>query len=75
MREEGNSLGELGTAIVAETFIGLLRADPASILNEASGWTPADGADVGTIAELLSFAGVLDRACAPAGRSASPTPA
>ena len=75
VREEGNSLGELGTAIVAETFIGLLRADPASILNEASGWTPADGADVGTIAELLSFAGVLDRACAPARRSASPIPA
>mgnify|MGYP000474278492 CR=1 FL=1 len=60
VREEGNSLGELGTAIVAETFIGLLKADGRSILNEAAGWKPADGADVGTIAELLSFAGVLD---------------
>ena len=60
VREQGNSLGELGTAIVVETFIGLLKADNNSILSEAAGWTPADGVDVSTIAELLSFAGVLD---------------
>lgn len=60
VREAGNSLGDLGTAIVAETFVGLLQADPKSIMNEAANWQPSDGADVSSIAELLSFAGVLD---------------
>lgn len=59
VREQGNSLGEVGTAIIAETFVGLLKADPRSILNEASDWTPADGVGVSTIAELLQFAGVM----------------
>ena len=59
VREDGESLGEVGTAIVAETFVGLLKADPRSILNEAAGWTPDEGVGVSTIAELLSFAGVL----------------
>lgn len=75
VREAGNTLGDLGTAIVAETFIGLLKADSKSILNDALGWRPADGADVGTIAELLSFAGVLDRSAMLARRSPQATPA
>jgi len=75
VREQGNSLGELGTAIVAETFVGLLKADRKSILNEAAGWTPGDGVDVGTIAELLSFAGVLDTGSTRTRGAARRTPA
>jgi len=75
VREAGNTLGELGTAIIAETFIGLLKADPKSILNEAADWTPADGAGVTNIAELLSFAGVHDAGATTPGRVTDALPA
>jgi len=49
-------LGEVGGTIVAEVFIGLLKADPESILN-APGWTPQFGNNPGefSIAELFNF--------------------
>jgi hypothetical protein len=65
VRANGNSLGEVGSRIVAETLIGELLADPDSYLSSGQGWSPADGAllsngePIVTIKDLLRFAGVL----------------
>ena len=64
LNAQGNTLGAVGSRIVAETIIGQIRHDPASYLNQTS-WTPADGvrlsdgAPVRSIADFLRFAGVL----------------
>lgn len=63
VRADGNSLGELGSRIVAETIVGQVRHDDEAYL--AHGWTPeeglrtADDRPVRTITDLLRFAGVL----------------
>lgn len=52
VRANGNSLGELGSRIVVETQIGLMRNDPDSYLNDGDGeWDPSKGVklDNGTI--------------------------
>jgi len=65
VRANGNSLGEAGSRIVAETLIGQLRHDPDSYLNVPGGWNPAQGVllpsgdPIVTIKDLLGFAGVL----------------
>ncbi|MGK7888089.1 MAG: peptidoglycan-binding protein [Leptolyngbyaceae cyanobacterium] len=71
VRANGDSLGELGSRIVAETILGLLHVDPDSYLNQTLGrranqpWEPsygvtlADGQEIRTIADFLKFAGVL----------------
>ena len=65
VRANGNSLGEVGSRIVAETLIGQLRYDPDSYLNVAGGWNPAQGVllpsgdPIVTIKDLFRFAGVL----------------
>ena len=65
VRANGNSLGEAGSRIVAETIIGQLRYDPGSYLNVEGGWNPAqgvllpDGEPIVTIKDLFRFAGVL----------------
>ena len=65
VRANGNSLGEAGSRIVAETLIGQLRHDPGSYLNVPGGWNPAqgvllpDGEPIVTIKDLFRFAGVL----------------
>lgn len=65
VRANGNSLGEAGSRIVAETLIGQLRYDPESYLNVADGWNPAQGVllpngdPIVTIKDLFRFAGVL----------------
>ena len=38
--EDGNRLGEVGARITAETFVGLLAADPSSYYSTYPGWTP-----------------------------------
>ena len=64
LNAQGNTLGAVGSRIVAETIIGQIRHDPASYLNQTS-WTPADGvrlpdgSAVRSIADFLRFAGVL----------------
>jgi hypothetical protein len=64
VRANGNSLGEVGSRIVAETIIGQLLADPDSYLQRGSGWTPMfgavlpDGEPIVTIADLFRFAGL-----------------
>ena len=62
----GNKLGPIGSRIVAETIIGLIRSDSSSYLNQASGFDPAsgdaikfgNGRPITTITDLLRFAGV-----------------
>jgi len=64
VRAGGESLGEVGSTIVAATIIGQVRHDPTSYLHQSS-WCPAlgvrqpDGAPVATISDFLRFAGVL----------------
>jgi hypothetical protein len=61
----GNSLGPVGSRIVAETLIGQLRADPESFLNAPAEWSPEqgvllpDGSPIVSIGDLFRFAGVL----------------
>jgi hypothetical protein len=61
----GNSLGEVGSRIVAETLIGQLRNDPSSYLAQAAVWVPEDGVllpdgrPILTIRDFFRFAGVL----------------
>jgi hypothetical protein len=65
VRANGNSLGEVGSRIVAETLIGELLADPDSYLTRGAGWNPShgvlppDGEPIVMIKDLLRFAGVL----------------
>lgn len=71
VRENGQRLGEVGSRVVAETFIGVLLADPGSYLSQQPDWTPAkptpdaggplmlpNGGTIGTITDLFRFAGV-----------------
>ncbi|MFI8527737.1 heme peroxidase family protein [Promicromonospora sukumoe] len=62
----GNFLGEVGSRILAETFVYLLRLDPESFMRRPGGdWTPAygvrfeDGRLITTISDLLAFGGVF----------------
>jgi hypothetical protein len=65
IQADGARLGAVGSRLVAETVVGLLRADPQSYLNLAGGWTPRvgvafdDGREIRTLPCLLRFAGVL----------------
>jgi hypothetical protein len=62
IRANGNSLGELGSRIVVETQIGLLRNDPSSYLNARGGWDPSKGVrlpngdPIVTIRDFFAFA-------------------
>ena len=65
---KGDSLGDVGSRIIAETFIGLMMNDPLSYLNERENnyiWSPSkgvklpDGGEICTIGNFLKFAGVL----------------
>jgi hypothetical protein len=63
----GQRLGPVGSTIVAEVLIGLVRRSEDSILR-LPGWTPSlPGAQSGTfkLADLLRFAGVLPNATPP----------
>jgi hypothetical protein len=60
----GNKLGEVGSWLVAATFIGILLADPDSALSK--GFTPAqsplrmpDGSEIDSIAKWMQFALVM----------------
>lgn len=65
IQADGARLGAVGSRLVAETVVGLLRLDPNSYLNHAGGWTPRigatldDGREIRTLPDLLRFAGVL----------------
>ena len=61
----GNSLGPVGSRIVAETLIGQLRADAESFLNAPAPWSPEqgallpDGSPIVSINDLFPLAGVV----------------
>jgi len=62
VRANGNSLGEVGSRIVVETQIGLIRNDRNSYLNAEHGWDPSKGVKlpngdpIVTIRDLFAFA-------------------
>ncbi len=64
VRAGGNSLGPVGSTIVAATIIGQIRHDPTSYVHQSS-WSPAagvrlaDASTVRSIKDFLRFAGVL----------------
>jgi hypothetical protein len=64
VKANGNSLGPVGSRIVAETIIGQIREDPYSYLNAPGGaWSPEqgvknDGEPIVSINDLFRFAGV-----------------
>jgi hypothetical protein len=64
VRSQGNTLGAVGSEVVASTIIGQITHDPRSYLRQ-SGWTPSagvrlpNGSPVRSIADFLRFAGVL----------------
>ena len=64
VRADGNSLGELGSRIVAETQIGIMRGDKDSFMNHQGGWNPSKGVklpgnkQLTSIRDLLAFAGL-----------------
>ena len=60
--ESGLRLGPVGSHIVGEVFVGLLRADNTAYLNNNPSWTPTlHSATPGVfkITDLLNFAGVV----------------
>ena len=65
VQADGDSLGEVGSRIIAETLIGQVRNDPGSYLAQADSWLPEhgvllpDGLAIRTIKDFLRFAGVL----------------
>ena len=65
VRANGNSLGPVGSRIVAETHHRPAPAGPRSFLNHIGGWTPAAGVTlpsedlIVTFADFLRFAGVM----------------
>jgi hypothetical protein len=64
VRNQGASLGTVGSHIVASTIIGQIRHDPTSYLHQAS-WSPEagvrlpDGSTVSSIGDFFRFAGVF----------------
>jgi hypothetical protein len=61
VRADGQRLGPVGSTIVAEVLVGLVRRSPDSILDPDSTWepnlpSPQQGSN---LADLLRFAGVL----------------
>ncbi len=59
----GEHLGEVGSRIVGEVFVGLLEGDPSSFLFRLPDWTPelpAKEADNFQMADLLRFVGEIN---------------
>jgi hypothetical protein len=62
VRANGNSLGELGSRIVVETQVGIMRNDRGSYLNVKGGWDPSQGVKlpngdpIVTIRDFFAFA-------------------
>lgn len=67
LQGEGKRLGEVGSRIVGEVFVGMLEGDPNSFLSKKPDWTPTlQSAKPGTfmMADLLRFVGEIN----PVGR-------
>jgi len=67
LQQDGLRLGDVGADIVGRTFVAMLELDRNSYLAEAPRWRPTLPNRFGnvtgrfTIADLLAFAGVVDR--------------
>ncbi len=62
LMENGLRLGPVGSHIVGEVFVGLLRADKTAYLNTNPNWTPtlpSETAGTFKMTDLLRFAGVV----------------
>ena len=73
VRGGSRRLGQVGSRIVAEVFVGLLERDASSYLARKRDWRPTlPGASEGdfTMADLLTFVGELN----PIGEAAAPAP-
>lgn len=60
IQEQGNRLGQVGSRIVAEVFVGLLKADQSSFLFKDPEWKPmltANETGKFTMPDLLNFVG------------------
>jgi len=60
---DGERLGEVGSRIVGEVFVGLLEGDPTSFLSREPDWTPelpARRTDDFEMADLLRFVGEIN---------------
>ena len=53
----GSRLGPLGSAIVLETFVGLMMKDPESVLNPRAVWRSINGKPTFSMEELLAEIG------------------
>jgi len=73
VRAHGNCLGEVGSRIVAETFVGLIEKDPSSFRNKDwhHNWHPGlgirlnDGKCITTITDFIKFANLAVEPLAP----------
>ena len=59
---EGDRLGEVGSRILAEVFVGLLQGSPHSYLSEDPNWTPTLGPTPGsfTMSDLIRMGGEVN---------------
>jgi hypothetical protein len=64
VKENGNRLGELGSRIVVETQVGIMKKDQKSFFNENGGWDPSMGVrlpqdrQIRSIRDFFEFAGL-----------------
>jgi len=58
----GERLGAVGSRILAETFVGMLKGSPHSYLSDEPGWTPHLGQAPGSfeMSELITMAGEIN---------------
>lgn len=63
LRADGRHLGPVGARIVAETLLGLAKADPSCFLNVDPGWRPSrafgEGAPIDPTGDALDLAGLI----------------
>jgi hypothetical protein len=62
VQQAGKRLGQVGSRIVAEVFVGMLEGDPLSFLSFNPTWTPTLGPTPGKfkMADLLNFVGEVN---------------
>lgn len=63
IQQQGNRLGQVGSRILAEVFVGLLEADSSSFFASNRDWKPilpAQTSGTFTMADLLNFVGDLN---------------
>ncbi|MCJ8281266.1 MAG: hypothetical protein MJK14_15655 [Rivularia sp. ALOHA_DT_140] len=75
IQQQGNRLGQVGSRILAEVFVGLLKADSSSFVASNPGWQPTLPAKIPgtfTMSDLLTFVGELNPIGDRVGNVSSP---